>query len=110
MHEELIVFAEAAISSEPREAALDDPGQPSNLESSLLAFDNLELITVLTLELACELSALVPGISYHGSNVGERKTQATEQSVSGLAVRDVRCLNPAREYRLAPSSSLTGHP
>jgi hypothetical protein len=78
LNAKLVAFAEPSISPEPCEAALNDPGQPSNLECTLLALDDLKLVAVVPLQLAGELSALVPGISDHDSNVWECKAQAAE--------------------------------
>ena len=95
MNAEFIVFAEPPISSQPCEAALDDPGQPNDLERSLLPFDDPEFVAVTPPQLLRELSALVAGVSDDGPNFVEREAQAAEQSMSGFAVRNIRRLNAA---------------
>ncbi len=42
LHSELIVFAQPAITAEPSETPLDDPGQALDLEGALSAFDQFE--------------------------------------------------------------------
>ncbi len=37
----LVIFAQAAIAAEPREAAFHDPSKTRNLECPLSSFDNL---------------------------------------------------------------------
>jgi hypothetical protein len=86
LNTELIVFAEPTISSQPCKAALHDPGQPRDLESSLLPFDDLEVVAVMPLYFSRELSTLMAGVSDDSPNVREREAQPAEQSTPGLAV------------------------
>ena len=76
MNAEFIVLAESPISSQPCEAALDDPGQPNDLERSLLPFDDPEFVAVTPPQLFRKLPALVAGVSDDGPNFGEREARA----------------------------------
>jgi len=57
----LVILAHAAVPSDPREGAFDDPGQTHNLERALTAFDDAKLVP-LGFDEPCELAALVTGI------------------------------------------------
>jgi len=63
LNSELIILAESAISSQPGEAALNDPSQPSDLECSVLSFDDLEFVAIMSPRLIGEFSALMAGVS-----------------------------------------------
>ena len=73
LNSELIILAETAISPQPGEAALNDPSQARDLERSVLSFDDLEFIAVMSPQLTGQFSALMAGISDDDPDVGERE-------------------------------------
>lgn len=89
LHFEFVIFAQPAVTTEPSETPLDDPGQTRDLERVLSAFDNLKLPAVLFQELPSELPALVAGIGNDGANVGEQRAQPAEQQTGGSPIRGI---------------------
>jgi hypothetical protein len=61
LHPALIILRQATIETEPREAALDDPCQPSDRENTLPALEDSQLPAIAP-ELAGELAARVASI------------------------------------------------
>jgi hypothetical protein len=62
LHSILVILAEATIAAQPGKSALRNPGEPGNLKSSLLSFEDLQLPTLVALDLLGELAAGVTGI------------------------------------------------
>ena len=62
----LVILAHAAVSSDPREGAFDDPGETHNLECPLTAFDDAKLVT-LGFDEPCELSTPSAKVEIHAA-------------------------------------------
>ena len=74
LHPILVVLAETAVAAQPREAALDDPGQPFDLEGALAALGDDQLPALVLLQRPRELTALMPCIGHHGADRREERT------------------------------------
>jgi hypothetical protein len=95
----LIILAEPTIATQPREAALHDPSQSSDFESTLFPPHDLQLVAIMEPQGSRELSTFMAGVGNDGVNRGECKLQPSKQSLPRLAIGDVRWLNPARDRK-----------
>ena len=98
LHPVLIILRQATIETEPREAALDDPCQPSDRENTLPALEDSQLPAI-ALELAGELAARVASIRDDRADSRPKRCQAGQQPEAGNRVRHVRRLNAVGERK-----------
>lgn len=71
LHCIFVVFAESAITAEPSEGSLYNPGQARDLESALPLFDDLQFPAVFAQNLTSQFAAFMSSVSNDRANVGK---------------------------------------
>src|SRR5512132_4150883 len=91
-------FAKRRFEAEPREAAFDDPCQPSDRENTLPALEDSQLPAIAP-ELAGELAARVASIRDNRADRRPKRCQAGQQPGAGNRLRRVRRLDAIGERK-----------